>query len=198
MAGIFRGLWGRASWLCLAVAACGGARSPAGKDRTPAAETRTIPLAEAIVLETSGPPPSDTVVTFTAGEPRVIVVRHGPPEFIAFAELSFPAAAFAERGREVRVEVRPRPGVYGLDVATSFPIRDSATIAFKYARYFAAPSRARTAYGSDLAYERALAVGRVRRPEGLVALLPSTRPFPDVLQAPLPVAGTYLVAAPPQ
>ena len=90
MAGIFRGLWGRASWLCLAVAACGGARSPAGKDKTPAAETRTIPLAEAIVLETSGPPPSDTVVTFTAGEPRVIVVRHGPPESIAFAELELP------------------------------------------------------------------------------------------------------------
>lgn len=196
MAGIFRGPWGRASWLCLAVAACGGARSPAGKDKTPAAETRTIPLAEAIVLETSGPPPSDTVVTFTVGEPHVIVVRHGPPESIAFAELSFPAAAFAERGREVRVEVRPRPGVYGLDVATSLPVRDSATIAFKYARYFAAPSRARTAFGSDLAYERALAVGRVRRPEGLVALLPSTRPFPDVLQAPLPAAGTYLVAAP--
>jgi hypothetical protein len=194
MAGIFRGLWGRASWLCLAVAACGGARAPAG-DKPPA-EARVIPLAEAVVLETSGPPPSDTVVTFTAGEPRVIVIRHGPPEYIVFAELSFPAAAFAERGSEVRVEVRPRPGVYGLDLATSLALRDSATIAFKYARYFAAPSRARTLYGSDIAYERALAVGRVRRPDPLLAVLPSTRPFPDVLQAPLPAAGTYLVAAP--
>jgi hypothetical protein len=196
MAGIFRGLWGRASWLCLAVAACGGARAPAGSDKPPGAETRVIPIGEAIVLETSGPPPTDTVVTFTAGEPRVIVIRHGPPEYIVFAELNFPAAAFAERGREVRVEVRPRPGVYGLDVTTSLALRDSATIAFKYARYFAAPSRARTRYGSDIAYERALAVGRVRRPDPLLALLPSTRPFPDVLQAPLPAAGTYLVVAP--
>jgi hypothetical protein len=196
MGGIFRRLWGRASWLCLAVAACGGARAPSGNTKTPAPEARTIPLPEAIVQETSGPPPADTEVTFTAGEPRVIVIRHGPPEYVVFAELSFPAAAFAERGREVRVEVRPRPGVYGLDVVTSLAVRDSATIAFKYARYFAAPGRARARYGSDIAYERALAVGRVRRPESLLTLLPSTRPFPDVLQAPLPAAGTYLVAAP--
>jgi hypothetical protein len=195
MAGIFRGLWGRASWLCLAVAACGGARAPSN-DRASAAQTRTIPLSQAIVLETSGPPPSDTVVTFTAGEPRVIIIRHGPPEYIVFAELAFPAAAFAERGREVRVEVRPRPGVYGLDVTTSLAIQDSATIAFKYARYFAAPGRARVVYGSDIAYERALGVGLVRRPEGLLAILPSTRPHPDVLLAPLPAAGTYLVASP--
>jgi hypothetical protein len=196
MAGIFRGLWGRASWLCLAVAACGGARTPAGNGKPPGGEPRVVPLAEAIVLETSGPPPGDTVVTFTAGEPRVIVIRHGPPEYIVFAELAFPPSAFAERGSEVRVEVRPRPGVYGLDVTTSFALRDSATIAFKYARYFAAPGRARALYGSDLAYERALAVGRVLRPEGMLALFPSVRPFPDVLQVPLPAAGTYLVAAP--
>jgi hypothetical protein len=30
----------------------------------------------------------------------------------------------------------------------------------------------------------------------MLALLPSTRPFPDLLQARLPAAGTYLVAAP--
>ena len=194
MAGIFRGLWGRASWLCLAAAACGGSRSPARNVATPRAETRVVPLAEAIVLETSGPQAPDTAVTFTAGEPRVIVLRHGPPEYIVFAELNFPPAAFAERGREVRVEVRPRPGVYGLDVATSLAIRDSATISFTYARYFAAPGKARAAYGSDLAYERALAIGRVM-PNGLLALLPSTRPVPDVLRAPLPAAGTYLAAA---
>jgi hypothetical protein len=195
MAGIFRGLWRRASWLCLAAAACGGSRAPAGKDAAPRAETRVVPQSDAIVLETSGPQPPDTVVTFTAGEPRVIVLRHGPPEYIAFAELVFPPAAFAERGREVRVEVRPRPGVYGLDVATSLAIRDSATISFRYARYFAAPAKARAVYRSDLAYERALAVGRLM-PQGLLAFLPSARPLPDVLRAPLPAAGTYLAAAP--
>lgn len=195
MAGIFRGLWGRASWLCLAAAACGGSRAPAGTETTPRTEPRLVPLAEAIVLETAGPQPPDTAVTFTAGEPRVIVLRHGPPEYIVYAELTFPAAAFAEQGREVRVEVRPRPGVYGVDVATSLAVREGATIAFKYPRYFAAPSLARAVYGSDIAYERALAVGRVL-PDGMLALLASTRPYPDMLRASLPAAGTYLVAAP--
>lgn len=195
MAGIFRGLWGRASWLCLAAAACGGPRSPRDSAAGAPAANRTIPLASAIVLETAGPPPPDTTVTFIAGEPHTIVLRHGPPEYIVFAELVFPSSAFAERGREVRVDVRPRPGLYGLDLTTSLPIRDSATVAFKYARYFASPAKARAVFGSDIAYERALAVGRLM-PDSMLALLPSTRPFPDVLQAPLPAAGGYLVAAP--
>ena len=196
MAGIFRGLWSRASWLGLAAAACGGgARASGAGDAAPRAEVRLVPLSEAIVLETSGPPPPDTTVTFTAGEPRVIVLRHGPPEYIVFAELGFPATAFAEPGREVRVDVRPRPWVYGVEVAASLPIADGATVAFKYPRYFAAPGRARAVYGSDAAYERALAVGRLL-PEGMLALLGSTRPFHDMLQAPLPAAGVYLVAAP--
>jgi hypothetical protein len=195
MAGIFRGLWGRASWLCLAAAACGGSRSPGDGGTATPTGGRILPLPEAIVLETSGPPPPDTSVTFIAGEPRTIVLSHGPPEYIVFAELIFPPPAFAERGREVRVDVRPRPGVYGLEVATSLPIRDSAAVVFKYPRYFAAPAKARGVYGSDAAYERALAVGRLM-PGGMLALLPSTRPFPDLLQAPLPAAGTYLVAAP--
>jgi hypothetical protein len=195
MAGIFRGLWGRASWLCLAAAACGGSRSPGAGSAGASSAIRTFPVANAIVLETAGPPPPDTTVTFIAGEPRTIVLRHGPPEYIVFAELAFPPPAFAEHGREVRVDVRPRPGVYGLDVVTSLPIRDSATVVFKYARYFASSAKARTVFGSDVAYERALAVGRLM-PGGMLALLPSTRPFPDVLLAPLPAAGTYLVAAP--
>ena len=195
MAGIFRRLWGRASWLCLAAAACGGSRAASEGETAPSTGVRVLPLAEAIVLETAGPPPSDTTVTFTAGEPRTIVLRHGPPEYIVFAELVFPPPAFAERGREVRVDVRPRPGVYGLEVATSLPIRDSAVVVFKYPRYFASSAKARAIYGSDLAYERALAVGRLL-PNGMLALLPSTRPFPDLLQAPLPAAGRYVVAAP--
>jgi hypothetical protein len=195
MAGIFRGLGGRASWLCLAAAACGGARSPADGERAASPGVRVFPLSAAIVLETAGPPPPDTTVTFIAGQARIIVLRHGPPEYIVFAELIFPPPAFAEHGREVRVDVRPRPGVYGLEVATSLPIRDSAVVVFKYARYFASSAKARAVYGSDVAYERALAIGRVM-PGGMLALLPSTRPFPDVLRAPLPAAGSYLVAAP--
>jgi len=195
MAGIFRGLWGRASWLCLAAAACGGSRSSGDGAAGVPSGIRTVPLADAIVLETAGPPPPDTTVTFIAGEPRTIVLRHGPPEYVVFAKLVFPPPAFAEHGREVRVDVRPRPGVYGLDVATSLPIRDSATVVFKYPRYFASSAKARAVYGSDVAYERALAVGRLL-PGGMLGLLPSTRPFPDLLRAPLPAAGSYLVAAP--
>jgi hypothetical protein len=148
-----------------------------------------------IVLETSGPPPSDTSVSFTAGTPHVIVLRHGPPENIVFARLSFAAAAFADSGQTVTVEVHPRPGVYGLDVATSLPLRAGATVVFDYARYFSAPARARQVYGSDIAFERALAVGRLL-PENQIELLPSTRPVPDHPSAPLPSAGSYLVAAP--
>ncbi len=195
MAGIFRGLWGRASWLCLAAAACGGSRSAGSGETAPPAGVRVFPLSEAVVLETAGPPPPDTTVTFIAGEPRTIVLRHGPPEYIVFAELIFPPAAFAERGREVRVDVRPRPGVYGLEIATSLPIQGSAVVVFKYPRYFASSAKARAVYGSDVAYERALAVGRLL-PGGMLALLPSIRPFPDLLQARLPAAGSYLVAAP--
>jgi hypothetical protein len=194
MAGIFRGLGGRASWLCLAAAACGGSRAATDPASAPSAG-RVIPLSEAIVLETSGPPPPDTTVIFRAGEPRTIILRHGAPAYVVFAELIFPPPAFAERGREVRVDVHPRPGVYGLDVVTSLPIRDSAVVVFKYARYFSAPPKARAIYGSDIAYERALAVGRVIE-RGMFALLSTTRPAPDVLRAPMPAAGTYLVAAP--
>jgi hypothetical protein len=154
-----------------------------------------IPLAQGIVLETAGPPPSDTEVTFTSGQPRTIVLRHGPPENVVFAELTFPPGAFGDSGRDVRVDIRPRPGVYGLDVATSLPVGRGATITFKYARFFAAPARARAAYGPDVVFERALAIGRLL-PDQQLALLPSSRPAADNLEAELPAPGTYLVAAP--
>jgi hypothetical protein len=154
-----------------------------------------VPLASAIVLETAGPPPSDTSVTFAAGELRVIVLRHGPPENVVFAELVFPPRAFrADSGQPVRVDVRPRPGVYGLELTSSVPLGEGATVIFKYARYFSAPARARADYGGDIQYERALAVGQVR-PDSMLALLPSSRPVADNLQAALPAPGTYVVAA---
>jgi hypothetical protein len=194
MTGISRGLWGRASWLYLVAAACGG-RAPA-PPAPGASVARVIPMGEAIVLETVGSPPGDTSVTFVAGERRAIVLRHGPPENIVFTELWFMPETFAaDSGREVRVDVRPRPGVYGVDVASTRPIGSGAYLVFKYARYFSAPARARTVYGSDALYERALAVGEIRA-DGLLALLPSTRPASDVLRSALPAAGSYIVAAP--
>jgi hypothetical protein len=159
---------------------------------------RLVPGASAIVLETAGPPPSDTVVEFAAGVPHVIVLRHGPPENVVFAELGFPPGAFrTDSGRVVRVQVHPRPGVYGLDVATNVPLGAGASVTFKYARYFLAPARAREAFGSDVLYERALSVAQAVAGSAQLALLPSTRPAADNLRALMPAAGTYVVAAAP-
>ena len=154
-----------------------------------------MPLARVIVLETSGPPPSDTTVTFMAGSERVIIMRHGPPENIVFARITFPAAAFGDSGQAVTVELRPRPGIYGLDIATSVPPRGSFTVAFELARYFSAPARARQVYRSDAAFERALAVGHLI-PDNNIELLPSNDAETDKVAAAVPGPGSYLVAAP--
>jgi hypothetical protein len=50
-------------------------------------------------------------------------------------------------------------------------------------------------YGSDVAFERALAVGRLL-PNAQVELFPSTRPAADNLSAAIPAPGSYIVAAP--
>ena len=194
MTGISRSRWGRASWLCLAVACGGRAAAPSPKPG-PTGVVRIVPLDAAIVLETAGPPPQDTSVTFTAGVFHTIILRHGPPDNLAFAELDFPPKAFAaDSGRPVTVAVHPRPGVYGVDVTVSVPLAAGATLTFKYARYFSAPARARAAYGSDVLYERALAIGRLQ-PGGQLGFLQSTRPASDNLRSALPAAGSYLVAA---
>ncbi len=195
MTGISRGWWGRATWLWLAAAACGGRARSSGEGQPGPDQVRVIPLSQAIVLETSGPRPSDTTVTFRTGEPRTIVLRHGPPDYIVFAELFFPPTAFADSGREVRLDLHPRPGIYGLDIRIDQPFRRGVTLTFKYARFFLAPSRARTAYRSEVRYERALAIGRLD-PDGALRLLPSTRPASDNLQTAIPTPGSYLVAAP--
>lgn len=196
MTGISRRSRGAASWLCLGLAACGGRAASGGKRPAPA-PARVIPLASGIVLETAGPPPSDTAVTFVAGERHVVVLRHGPPENLVFAEVTFAANTFhADSGRPVKVEIRPRPGVYGIELVTSAPFSEGTSVVFKYPRYFSAPAKARAVYGSDVLYERALAIGRLVADGQSLALLPSTRPASDNLQAALPGPGTYLVAAP--
>jgi len=196
MTAIFRRRVRAASCLCATLVACGGRASTGDKSGEPT-PTRVIPLASAIVLETAGPPPSDTSVTFTAGEPRVIVLRHGPPENVVFAEVSFAPQTFhADSGRPVTVEIRPRPGVYGIDLASSVPFSEGASVVFKYPRYFSASAKARAVYGSDPLYERALGIGQVLGTGQTLALLPTTRPAPDNLQAGLPAPGRYLVAAP--
>jgi hypothetical protein len=147
------------------------------------------------VLETSGPPPSDTSVSFIAGADRVIVMRHGPPENIVFARITFPAAAFGDSGQLVSVDLRPRPGVYGLEMSTSIAPRSGVTVVFEFARYFSAPTRARQVYRSNAAFERALAVGRLL-PDNNIELLPPIDTEIDKAGAVVPGAGSYLVAAP--
>lgn len=191
----FRG----ATWLRIfAVAslwACGGRQPSAPEPQAGPVAPRVLPLSRVFVLETSGPPPSDTSVTFTTGSHRMIVLYHSG-ENIAFARLTFEATAFGDSGQTVQVDVRPRPGIYGLDVASSLPFRGGgAAVTFVYGRYFTAPARARQVYGSDVAFERALAVGRLLS-DSQVELLPSTRPAADNLSASLPAPGSYIVAAP--
>lgn len=178
------------------LAACGGARASAPVDPASPQPGRAVPLGGVYVLEASGSPPSDTVVTFPAGQTRVVVMRHGPPENLVFAQLVFPATAFAaDSGREVRVAIRPRPGVYGIDVETNLPLASGASVTFKYPRFFSAPAAALERYGGLASFERALAVWRTL-PDGSITRLESSRPTSDNLAAPLPSAGTYLVAAP--
>jgi hypothetical protein len=147
-----------------------------------------------IVLETAGPPPSDTVVSFAAGTPRAIVLTHGQPENIVFARISFAAGAFADSGQTVTVEVRPRPGVYGLELTIVPPMRGDARVEFDYARYFSAPVRAEQTYRGVPAFERALAVGRLLT-DNQIELLPTTNEGLDRVSAAIPGPGTYLVAA---
>jgi hypothetical protein len=195
MRAISRHLLGTATglWLVLGCGSRQQATAPTPTNQpTP---SRVLPLPRVIVLETAGPPPSDTVVSFTAGTPRVIVLRHGPPENIVFARISFSAAAFADSGQTVTVEVRPRPGVYGLELSTSLPTRRETSVEFDYARYFSAPGRAQQVYRSVPAFEGALAVGRVL-PENQIELLPSLNQGLDRVSAVIPGSGTYLVAAP--
>jgi hypothetical protein len=185
------GCW--ATWL-LVLGACGSPRTEAPAAAPPPAP-RILPVAQAIVLETAGPPPSDTSVTFVAGTPYIIMMRHGPPENIVFARITFPPGTFGDSGQLVSVDLRPRPGVYGLDISTSIPPRSGFTISFEYSRYFSAPARAVQVYRSSAAFERALLVGRLL-PENNIELLPPVDEEIDEVSATVPGPGSYLVAAP--
>ena len=184
-------------WLtCTAalLAACGGRPGPEDGADPALASLGTMPLDSVYQIETTGSPPADTTLTIPAGQPRVVLVRHGPPENVVFAEVAFDTAAFqAARGAPVSVTVRPRPGTYGIALETSAPLR-AAVLTFKYAVHFHAPSEALAKYGNDIGVERALGIGRLDG--GIVTFLPTTRPAIDNLQAALPSAGTYLVGAP--
>ncbi len=145
----------------------------------------------------SGIPPEDTLVTFAVDQPRVVILRHGAPDNTVFAELTFPDSVFWSEGGpdSVTVVVRPRPGIYAMDLAMTVVPGRGATIKFKYPVHFSAPREALERYGSNARFEQALSVGMLADGTNY-ALLPSLRPASDNLESALPGPGTYVVTAP--
>jgi hypothetical protein len=157
--------------------------------------SRTYALSQVFLLGIDSLPPRDTTVRVKRGAARVIVIRHPAPDDLTFGELALPAQAFDSTGPDsVNVDIRIRRGVYGLDLTTSAPLR-AATLTFKYAVHFAAPAEARRTFGSDVAFERVLAIGKLGPGETIV-FQRSTRPATDNLATALTAAGSYVVGAP--
>jgi hypothetical protein len=155
------------------------------------------PIAQVFILEASGASPEDTVVEVRRTSRRVIVLRRSAPDFGLFATVEFGSNAdtTATGGPTAQVRLKPTPGLYGLDIAIEETVADSATITFSYGAHFVAPAGARERYGSNLAFEKMLAIGKVGD-DGMVVFLPTSRPGSDMVSAPLQGPGRYLVAAP--
>ena len=177
-------------------AGCGGggkgAAGVAPVERAAAAPGAAV-IEAVFVLESGGTAPEDTVVVVPAGRGRVILVRRGAPDNSLFARIAIPPDS--ARADTIRVTVRPRPGVYGIDLESDRPLPAGVTLTISYALHFVAPAGARDRYGSDLGFERALYLGRVSA-DRQVVFLPTTRPGSDLLVATIPGVGRYLVSAP--
>ena len=177
--------------------ACASAPLTAGKSPSPTTgdPARTYALSQVYLLQVSGPPVADTTVRVRRGARRVILLRHAAPDNLTFAELMIPAAAFDTTGGDsVDLAIQVRPGVYGIDLRTSAPLK-SAILTFKYAVHFRALDEARARFGSDIAFERVLAIGKLGPGETIV-FQRSSRPAADNLSATLAGAGSYVVGAP--
>lgn len=148
-----------------------------------------------LVLEAWGASPNDTAVTFAVAAGRVVILRHGPPDNTVFAELAVPPDSLAGGQDSIRVVVRPRPGLYGVDIEANRPLTARAKLTFKYPVHFSPPVAIRERYANRGAFERALGIGQVTGDDRII-LLPSTQPASDNLEAVIPGVGRYLVAAP--
>lgn len=191
----------RAAWAAAAfAAACGGrptvAPAPVATGPAPTPPPRATTLDSVFALESSGSQPEDTTVAIPAGRGRTIVLRREAPDNSLFARLTIPAGVAAPPGRDsARIIVKPRPGLYGLDVSLEGTWAAGAVLSMSYAVHFVAPAGARIRYGTDLEFERALFIARVL-PDGAVEFLPSIRTGSDLIEAVIPGPGRYLVAAP--
>jgi hypothetical protein len=175
---------------------CGGPLRPTTTP-DPRIPKEVLPASRLFLLEMSGIPPEDSMVTFAVTQPRVIILRHGAPDNTVFAELTFPDSVFWSDGGpdSVTVVLRPRPGIYAMDLAMTVLPGRGATIKFKYPVHFSAPREAVQRYGSNARFEQALSVGMLADGSNY-ALLPSLRPASDNLESALPGPGTYVVTAP--
>jgi hypothetical protein len=149
------------------------------------------------VLEAAGSQPGDTVLQLAPGSRRVIVLRRESPDFGLFArvELGDSTLKSAGNGGSVPLSLRPRPGEFGVELESPTGLGKGGSILFSYGAHFVAPAGARERYGSDIYFERALAIGRLES-NGQVVFLPTLRPGSDMLSAPLAGPGRYVVAAP--
>jgi len=200
MASISRARAAPASVAILLLAACGppsGIKPGGVPANAPAPVLAPRPIAQVFVLEASGAAPEDTVVEVRRTVRRVIVLRRSAPDFGLFATLDIGTSTdtTATAGAGARVRLHPLPGLYGLEIAIEGQVADSAAILFSYGAHFVAPAGARERYGSNLAFEKALAIGRVGD-DGIVVFLPTSRPGSDMVSAPLQGPGRYFVAAP--
>lgn len=202
---------GLATALALA-SGCGG--PPSTPTPRPAPGEIIVPppdpsrLDQVFVLESGGTPPEDTAVTVVRNRRRMIVLRRGAPDNSLFAMITLPDSGGSKPDStttqttaptgpadSVHVTVKPRPGLYGLDLEVTGGSLAGATISLSYAVHFVAPAGARDRYGGDLLFERALFVAKVE-PDGQVIFLPTSRPGSDLVAAVIPGPGRYLVAAP--
>lgn len=186
--------------IALALLGCGSGAPPAGPspDGTPQVPAgpvavRTAPRGETEPVEVGGIAPSDTVVTIRKGESRVVILRHGPPDRAEFVELTLPATVFARAATDtIRVTIRPRPGVYGVDLSADADWGPGTEIAFKYAVHFYPSADAVRRYRTLTEVDRRLTVAR-REQNGDLTIYLSTRPALDVLRALIPGEGTWVM-----
>ncbi len=174
----------------------GSCAAPAPPGSPPPERSGPLPLSQVLVLEAAGIMPDDTVVAIPQGARRIVVLRRSAPDFGLFARMQLGDTALVppDGSDTARLILRPVPGEYALDVEISGRLTTGATMVFSYGSHFLAPAGARARYGSDLQYERALAIGRVE--DGKVVFLPTTRPGTDMVEAQLTGPGRYLVGAP--
>lgn len=149
------------------------------------------------MLEAAGAQPEDTSLSITPGEPRVIVLRRSAPDYGLFARIELADSTLQPppNAAAAALTIRARPGEYGVELEVQGAMPGGGTILFSYGAHFVAPAGARERYGSDIYFERELAIGRVDA-DGQVIFLPTRRPGSDMISAPLAGPGHYLVGAP--